>query len=172
MVYSDDNFIIKYGILGDNILVQLKSGGLFKYCVTRDKDETTNIYRYYIRICILLESTSLISVMDNSLINEEDFNAMSGESYLYRHGLAMKAEYNMIDEEQLYNSEDPLNKVIAWCTTHCDEENAVRIKYGTVDGFANIVGMGREMDKSVYYTYSRIMCGITAPKISTKSANN
>lgn len=43
--------------------------------------------------------------------------------------------------------------------------------YNLVDGFANIVGMGGEMDKSVYYTYSHIMCGMT-PKQPTKSANN
>lgn len=131
MEYKDDNFIIKYFNYtngGTYIFVKSKSGRPFTYFVIKYNDGMANRCKYYIRICVFLGSTPYI-IKDTSLINEEDFNAMCGESrfdiakyiydtYLYRHGLAIKAEYKMIDDEQLYNSEEPFNKMVSWCNPH------------------------------------------------------
>ena len=186
MEYRDDNFIIEYyndWIRGDSTIIKIKprTECLFEYFVTRTN--FTDCPRYYIEIRVLVEIGRCFynSIFDTSLINKEDFDAMYGESrfdiakcihdtYLYRHELAMKAEYKMIDKEQLYDSEDPLNKMIIWCNPHYGKYTA-KGHYNILYKFASIVAMDSKMNKSVCYTYSRIMCGMT-PKQPTKSANN
>ncbi len=79
----------------------------------------------------------------------------------------MSAEYKNIDEEQLYDLNNPLNKIIVSCL--CSLEGSDEYKVRNIYSLAKTVGFAKHMDvdvndESAYYIYSSIMCGISYTK--------
>ena len=111
------------------------------------------------------------SVLDTNTdnIHDDDIARHIYDMYMYRHEIAMKTEYKMIDDETLYDMNDKYNNMVLPILRECVDKECDINDYYEVEGFASMVGLGTDMDKSVFYTYSRIMCGLT--KIPTKRAN-
>lgn len=128
-----------------------------------------------------------IGIRDIGIIDDDDFNTCVNnteslysiigcvyDTYMSRHKSAMSAKYTTIDNERLYDIEDPFNMILDIQNYDGPRKDIIRIIYSTKDCFArDMLGIdgSKEFNRSAYYIYGSIMCGVT-PKPLTKNANN
>jgi len=131
--------------------------------------------------------THTIGTRDIGIIDGDDFNACINnteslysiigciyDTYMSRHKSAMSAKYTTIDNGRLYGIKDPFNIILGIHGHREPRESLIRAFYSTKDCFArDMLGINgsKEFNRSAYYIYGSIMCGVT-PKPLTKNANN